>query len=82
MALLSDQFQQVQALKMLKKFWPRLVFYQMPRRQNACSFSIMLMLGSKHKTTKLLNLLRTSGIWAHGSVTQNMTSRPERLQLG
>ena len=52
MALLSDQFQQAQALKMLKKFWPRSVFYQMQGRQNACSFTIMLMLGSKTQDSK------------------------------
>ena len=37
---------------MLKKRRLRLVFYQMQRRQNTCSLIIMLILGSKHETTK------------------------------
>ena len=54
-ALFSDhQFQQAQdVLRNVEEARrPWLVFYQMQRRQNTCSLTIMLILDSKHETTE------------------------------
>ena len=83
-ALFSDQFQQAQDLLRNVEEASAQVVGLLPnaKKTKYMFFNHHVDPGIKTRDNEVIELVRTSSIWVHGSVTQSMTSRSERFQLG